>query len=447
MRGAAFAVAMSLLPMAAAAQETRPGPLMPVQPGSISGLLGGGGHQPDPRRVSHRLDLTIDANSGRDENVRAEYFGIPVDPANPLLSGAAGSAAAMMNYRWGREGRAIEANGLAYGTRFDGYNNWPMGAGALRALTNVGRRSGLAADVAFSYQPSFLQQTENPDSDVAVPPIADSEQQQGVTRQRWLASNASVEGFRNFTNRHRVELRVSGQRRNLLLGAGLESRQAAAQTQYRFTASRAIQLLASYQFSDLRQRETERTYEPLATHAAEIGASFTQRVSATRQAQFTVTAGAARGSRAASTDTPAADFTVPTASGAVILRLSRSWSVAADVRRDVAPIDGVTTEPFTTSSGGLRLQMRQGRRLQFEAVGSLSRGAAQVSRRGEFEGAMGSATLRFALSPKIALFGSYFYYEHRLRDLASVPDGFPVTWDRRSLRGGVTMWLPVFGSF
>ena len=308
MRGAAFAVAMSLLPMAAAAQETRPGPLMPVQPGSISGLLGGGGHQPDPRRVSHRLDLTIDANSGRDENVRAEYFGIPVDPANPLLSGAAGSAAAMMNYRWGREGRAIEANGLAYGTRFDGYNNWPMGAGALRALTNVGRRSGLAADVAFSYQPSFLQQTENPDSDVAVPPIADSEQQQGVTRQRWLASNASVEGFRNFTNRHRVELRVSGQRRNLLLGAGLESRQAAAQTQYRFTASRAIQLLASYQFSDLRQRETERTYEPLATHAAEIGASFTQRVSATRQAQFTVTAGAARGSRAASTDTPAADF-------------------------------------------------------------------------------------------------------------------------------------------
>jgi hypothetical protein len=45
------------------------------------------------------------------------------------------------------------------------------------------------------------------------------------------------------------------------------------------------------------------------------------------------------------------------------------------------------------------------------------------------------------------VFGSYSYYNHRLRDLTNIPVGFPNRFNRNAVNVGVTIWLPLYGSF
>ena len=413
-----------------------------------SGASGGlfGGHRPaDPNRVSQRLSLTVDLSGGYDS--RGDN---PVASAQsgfePLYAGTASTSA---RYWRGKPARFLEAsaNGrVNYETRTR--EQLIGGQGLLLGSTSVGRKLQLTGGTLFSYDPAALSSQFAPglgqqETEFGV----DHSTPIGIREQPWLTGSAYVNALRTWSVRQTTVFEYRASRREPLDGLGLASRAQEAAMTHSWNFNRSASLRASYRFDDNRQATQTIVSQPLRTSTVDFGMHFDRRFSPIRVLSLDIAGGAARANRAAAVDMSGLDYVLPVVSGSVRFNLTGIWSLILEGSRDINVLEGVSPEPFATNVGTLRLNANLSSRMAFAVSGTHSKGAGVETSSHGFETAQANAQLQFGFGRCCGTFGSYSFYQHHTRDLATLAANFPERYSQHTVRLGLTFWLPLYGSF
>jgi hypothetical protein len=110
-------------------------------------------------------------------------------------------------------------------------------------------------------------------------------------------------------------------------------------------------------------------------------------------------------------------------------------------------LDGLTRDTFLADSYTLALGGDLVRDVVVTVSANYSKGAPHHGETGSFTGSNGTAQLAYRFAQRWSLVTSYSYYRHELRDVSLLPVGIPPTFERQTLRVGIQMWLPLYGSF
>ena len=111
---------------------------------------------------------------------------------------------------------------------------------------------------------------------------------------------------------------------------------------------------------------------------------------------------------------------------------------------------GVSAVPVLNNNLEVTVNGTPTSKLRYSVYGSLSRAeflTPDVNRANSTDVAGGRLELRYALKNWAAIFTTYAYYHHRIEDPQLTASGFPPRYDRHSVRVGMTIWAPLFGTF
>lgn len=394
----------------------------------------------DSGEGSEELSVRFDIGGGFDDDISAE-IGPQLEPVGDRAATAAGA----LRYRRGRTTRNFDISGRGFfnyrSAAEDQVKGWDTN---IQAATNLGRRSGLAARGGVAYQPTVLfrgvgtapVQPEGPA--VETPDLATP---QGVLDQTWLIANGGVGLYHNWTARHRMDLGYDFTQTEPLEGSGFPAMYQSLSLQHLWSVRRALGFTFSYRLDDTRQDDPN--IVPLRLHSGALGLRIEKRLSPSRSIRFSGTGGVTQTTAPASS-ADRSETLVPTGLVSAQFDFTRWLTANIEASRYVTALDSLTLDPFTTDTGSVRLGGLLSERLALWLVGTMSRGSAVVGEVGSFRTAMIAAQSHFALSRCCSVFANYTYYEHRLRDIGSLPGGFPQGYDRNSVRVGVTLWQPLY---
>lgn len=419
------------------------------------GAVGGvwGGHRPiDPNRNTQALDVTFDLGSGWDRDPNAFLIEDP-DDNRDLTSWYATTATASGRYRAGSVRRSIEASGRSYfNYQSNAADSLIGGGGNLVAATQLKRlrEHELSAELDASYEPGWVFGALGPDiggggpQDPGVgvaPPI-------GIVEHRWLVLTGSTAYEHHWTRRSLT--RVDYERRHLrpLEGGGDETDWQFASLEQRWESSPNLTLLAGYRF-DQSGQTVEGLDAPNASYQTlDGGWSYTKRFSPIRRYTVSLRAGASRLFESELTDDLGTWH--PAVTGAFEYAPSPSWSMSAEVSRNVTILAGLDPAPVSNDNVEVSLNGTPNRKLRWSISASMARAstlATSLSRASVIDVAGANAQVRYAIATWSAIFASYGFYHHRLEDESILVSGFPPRYDRQSIRVGLTLWVPLYGSF
>ncbi len=433
-----------LLPVAAASAQVLERP-----PRTTRGLFGG--HRPvDPNRSYQELTLTLDVLGGYDDVVVPPGDTTPTSPTQPTESGYSGLAAAAGRYWSGRTARHLEATGraqmISYSTLVESL--LVGGAGDLAVTTELGRRTALDAGLNIEYLPTFMLNTISPvpgQEDVAAA-AALVDPTGGVTDLRSLASGGMAGVRREWTTRQRTTLVYNYRRYDILQGGESDNRTHGTALGHTWQFSRSTSLQLGYRFAMVRPEQPGGVDLSSHTNSADIGIEVRRPLSPTRQVTFSFGGGATRGRMTVAAGTEGDEYVAPTGYGAARLDIGRTWNVAVDIQRNSTPLEGFDEQQYITDTLALTLGGHLRQRLTMAASGSYSRGRAPAGEAGSFEAIIATVQLDYALGHWGSLVTGYSFYDHSLRGVTGIPVGLPSSFDRNSLRVGITMWVPLYGS-
>ena len=133
--------------------------------------------------------------------------------------------------------------------------------------------------------------------------------------------------------------------------------------------------------------------------------------------------------------------------GTCAAALPPNWGVSLSARRDITVLYGLSTEPFASDAATLTIDGIAWRRVTMSATGGYSRGQASGPESGDYDQTMVNAQLGYGFNARVGLVAAYAYRTHGFRDVAVTPSSFPAEYGRHSVRIGLTMWLPLYGSY
>lgn len=411
--------------------------------GSAGGIFGG--HRAvDPNRTSQRLSLNFDLSGGYDSNEEGPVAG---DATARALY--AGSAQTGVRYWRGKTTRFFEASArgrLNYESRTR--EDFVGGELLLQGSSNLGRQLTLSAGAIASYDAAAL-------TGQFAPEVGETQSEfplahhppQGVVQQPWLSSA----GYANLVSRWSVRQTTTAEyrasRREPIDSAGIQAQgqQVSILHSWNFRPSAGLRM--SYRFDNDRQGSQTMMLPPLRTSTVDAGFRIERRYSPIRTLRLEVAAGAALAERVAYGDVAPLEYLLPTGSARMQFNLNGVWSVMVEGTRDIGVLEGLTPEPFATTAATLHFEAAMSRRVRTNVSGTYSNGAGLQSNSGAFDMASVLTQLQYGLGRCCGLFTSYSFYNHRLRDLSSLPVGFPEQYNRHVARLGFTWWLPLYGSF
>lgn len=387
--------------------------------------------------------LRIDLSGGYDSNLD------PQNTGGDQVADLAGTLALSGRFWSGRTNQYFNLTGNAW------TNYQRVAADPLRgtdvtvdAVKELGPRAGLLVSGAAAYRPSYLfgglgALTPPADLDlgsVAVP------HPQGVVEERWLVFDASIGVFRQLTTRQRLEFSVVGNRQDPLHDSGFDSRSATVAVSHTWAFRQRASLLTSYRVSENTQAADAIASRPLRLQQPMLGMRVERRTSPTRTVALSFAAGPSLVSLRETETSPAYDAVVASGWGMLQWAVTRDWSLTAEASRSVTALDGISPEPFITDSGTVSFGGIISRRYSLSLIGAASRGSALASTVGAFDTLSGTVQAQYALARKWVVFGSYSYYEHELNDLSLIPSGFPPTYERHTVRVGLSIGVPLYSN-
>lgn len=401
---------------------------------------------PNPTGTSQELTLTLNFTGGYDDNLGPETPGFLVDSYTPRQQGYATSGAVLLDYRRGTATRNIEGHGRAFMNRGEMTVGQPAGgSGGVQAMTSLGRRMGATLGVASSYEPTSLFNAFGPLADqVEDGVIPDVSPTQAITQQRWFSTQINAGFHRNVTSRQRLDVQYETTQRKALNGITVDSRQQSASVRHSWDPRRSLGFHFSYRLNEHRQDRLI-SDRPLRSQGVDASLQLERRLSATRRVGFTLGGGATQSHTPSTLEIAERDFVEPTAFGSARIDLFRSWALSADVRRDIAVLDGIAAEPFTTNMVSSRLDGRMGSRVQLALSWASSKGDSQSHSAQAFETATGTVQVQYVVASFCAVFGAFTHYEHQLQNISALTTGLPSSYNRNSVRVGMTFWLPMLG--
>jgi hypothetical protein len=415
-------------------------------PRSTGGLFGG--RQPaDPNRTQQELTLTVDFLGGYDDNLTPDGGNGTPDPTAPRRSGTTGTVSGAVDYRRGRATRSIEATGRSAMATYRNVGVRPLvgGRGNVRAFGQFFEKTTITGWGEADYQPTFMFGSFTPQgADSATPP---PDPTAGVTEIRSFnasggASVVQAWNVRHSTNASQVYSRMRS------TGAGeMATNDFTTVLGHSWNFLRNVGLEGSYTFSNQNSGNNAVGDRPLDTHTGSLGLEVRVPVSRTRRMTFSGHAGATRVQTLSSNDNLPLDYVTPSGGGSVRLDIGRTWALSADGSRTVTMLEGLTLQSFVTTAVSLWTGGTIGTRANVSITGTYSDGKAHEGDTGSFSSLGGTAQIQYAVSRCCSLVTSYSYYEHRILDVAAVPTGFPSDFTRNAVRVGMTVWLPLYGTF
>jgi hypothetical protein len=435
-------IAISVIAMAFVIRVSVPAYAQVLDPPSRStpGVLGGGRSETP---TSQNLTASFQLLGSYDDPI-ARGLG----PDGRAIRGTTTTAAALVRYRVGGPRRMVEASGRLFVNSFSAIDISPLIGGDVdvRAVTGLGRRNRLTMNGGQHYQPRFLlDSVGSPRASNSSGPVSYGATT-GATDEMWLSRTAAITLERDWTTRQRTLIQAGAFHLQPSGGDRFSSRDISAIIRQEWNISRAARLNVSYRHAEQRTGGLTATGDaPVRSHTADLGLTLQKRWSATRRIEVSGGGGLIR-ARSFVHQTPMA-FITPSVFGSVRLDLLRSWAVAADMRREVSVLHGLTPQPFITEAGSLHVGGRLGPRVDVAATVGLSRGAAPAREIGSFDASSIGGQLRVSVTRWIALLTSYSYYSHFTSDLPSIPNDYPATFERSSVRVGMTFLLPLYGTF
>lgn len=436
-RSLAIAVAVLWAAPGAHAQSTT------NPPGAVRGLFGGGA-PPSPGRTTQQVSTWFDIGGGYDRNLDTSGAAGATN-----VEGLATTGVVNVRYWRGRATRAIEGTArlfrndqragrtTATGGEVNVNGNAEFG---LRGGVNMSLRAANDSAVLFGAFGPPLPAAPAPGVDIDVPnpsPI------QGDVANRWISYGGNAGAHYNWTPRHRTSLQLTQLRQQPTEGDGVDSSQGQVSLNHDWMFRRTFGLIGSYRLARVQQTfDAQPEITPVLTQTAEAGFRYERRASPTRTLSLAVLGGAAqilsRGD--------AEGLVEPTGSFTASYSLTRRWLVSATATRGITVLQGTTQVPFINDLGSVSVTGVLSRRVTLVSAASISRGDTIGSAPGSFDASGWTTTVRYGFRYG-ALFAGYTGYEHRVRDLMLVPGAVAPRFNQRSVRAGVTIWLPLFGAF
>lgn len=429
--------------------------VLQAPPGSTRGIFGTSGGTTTGAPV---FAMTVDLDGGYDSNSLGDIEGTPTQ-FFAFQSGVVAAGAASARFQVGTTDRfllgvvsgGINQQQVARGSRF--YRQWRSQA-SLQAATNLGRRSGLTANVGISYDPTFvfgafdaIDRNGGEDNPLVDDGPLPADPTLSLTPQRWLTNRVGAGVFRNWTSRQRMNLQYDGLWLRPSEGAGVESRTHSGALTHAWNPSPTIGLELVYRLDRWTLTQEDVPAPPISAHTAEARFRHERRLSPNRSMSFMVGGGAIA---LEDSVTPGQAFlgqVSPTVSGTVQLSFLPIWSVALGARRDVTVLGSLSSEPFESNSVTLSLDATPSARFSAGATAGYSSGGARRTPTGGFDQALVNARLQYALWASAGLTLGYSYNRYEFRDVAVVASAFPSRFSRQSVRLGLTFWLPLYGTF
>jgi hypothetical protein len=109
-------------------------------------------------------------------------------------------------------------------------------------------------------------------------------------------------------------------------------------------------------------------------------------------------------------------------------------------------LDGVVFDTFLTDALSTTVGGDVGGGVSVAVSSALAIGQAQKSDNASYDSVMGTAQLEYEVADWCTVVSSYTYYHHHLRDAQAVASGFPMLFDRNSIRVGLSINLPIYGN-
>jgi hypothetical protein len=444
-------VALFLLPFTVSGQSAEP-PQQP-QPGQGAAPYRGLflGNEGAPER-GQRLQLNVSLYGGYDDNVLADTGGqLTPDPRFQRTTNYGGGNVTLQYTKNGRRNSVDMGAGTGYRYypalgALTGYSHWGSIGFALRPST----RTDLRTTASVSYSPYFgfggIQGLGADATGQAVEPVSD-----------FLQTSRAVVSLAATTNLvHRLSRRMSfvadfsiqntsfpsetgGAYRNLGGGGGV-----------RYTLSRHATLRLGYHY----RRGTFPNYgpdRPIEVHDIDAGVDYSRALSLSRRTTFGFSTGSSL-YRAYLGGTSSAAFDpelyrmhyLVTGSAYLNRQLGRTWNARLDYRRGLQMIEGFT-QPFMSDAVQGTLGGYLGRRVTVGFSGQYSNGdVGERSLTGRsYSTTAANFNVQVALSRTAALYADALYYRYQFDRSVTLPDGLNRGLDRRSIRGGLTLSLPL----
>jgi hypothetical protein len=412
--------------------------------GATGGIFGG--HRPlDPNRSSQRLSLDLDVSGGYDSAAESIVAGDPV----PLQPSYAGTVQTGVRYWRGKATRFFEASTrgrVNYESRTD--VDLVGGEAFLQGSTSLGRRLQLTGGGLVNYDPATLAAQFAPGIGEGLDAVGpDHHPPEGVVQQQWLAGAGHVHLLSTWSRRQTTTAEYRASRREPIDSPGLESRSQHVFLLHNWNFRPSAGVRVSYRFDDNYQATPTAVVPPLRTSTADFGLRLQRRYSPIRALGVEFSGGASIARRVVSLDASAIEYVVPIGAGSLNFNLTGVWSLMAEATREITVLEGVTPEPFATTTSTLQIDATPTNRITFGISATYSKGAGLATQSGAFETASGLAQIRYGLGRCCGVFSSYGFYNHRLHDLLTIPVGFPEQYYRHVVRVGFTWWLPLYGTF
>jgi hypothetical protein len=415
-------------------------------PRSTGGLFGG--RQPaDPNRTRQELTFTFDVLGGYDDNLSPDGGNATPDPLAPRRSGTTATVSGGLDYRRGRATRSIEASGRSVVATYRNVGVRPLiGArGTVRAFAQFFEKTTVTGWGEADYSPTFMFGSFTPPgTDAAAPP---PDPTGGVTEIRSVNGSGGVSLMQAWNARQVTNTSYTYSRmRSSGLGE-MDTRDQTAVLGHSWNFLRNVGLEGSYSLSSQSGGNVTLGSRPLDTHTGSLGLEVRVPISRTRRMTFSGNAGATRVQTLSSTDNLPIEYVTPSGGGSARLDLGRTWALSADANRSVTMLEGLTLQSFVTTAVSVWTGGTIGTRASVSITGTYSEGTAHEGDTGSFSSIGGTAQLQYAVSRCCSMVTSYSYYEHKLLEVAAVPLGFPRNFERNAVRVGMTVWLPLFGTF
>jgi hypothetical protein len=409
-------------------------------------LFGGGG-RPNPDRPQHDLMLSVDTFGGYAEDLSqtgTTTFGA-FAPRQPAYNAYAGST---LSYRRTLHANRFEMGGGVY---MNSYRNVgrPPGYGGEAHVgfgTRIGERHDLYLAGVAQSDPFYQLSTFGPLQGVAPPsilPEAGSPEGFSMRSTQYATSSASV--YSRWSRRDSTNAAIQYGYRDFNDDLGDQGTSSAAFS-YTHIVTRRAALVGSYVYSDSEFLASGQT-SPRTTHNVNLGYTYEHRLSPTRSLSIGFGAGAIQVGTTNGATQSQFQYVTPSAYANMRLGWGRSWSIRVDYRRDVSVLEGLTPQPFNSGAtighvGGLIHP-----RMELVVSGGYSNGRGSFAPEGHYVSYVGGSQLRWSLTRRWSAVVGHNYYAYRLHDVMEVPQGLQTRMNRHTLRIGMALAVPLYGTY
>jgi hypothetical protein len=414
---------------------------------AIPGLFGGGA-PPDPARPRHDLMLSLDTFGGYDNDLSEATTPVAgtFSPLQPTYNAYAGSS---LRYRRVSSVDLFEVGGGGYVNSYRNIGRPPGygGEAHVRFGNQMGERHNLDLTGSARSDPFYELTTFGPLQSAAaagILPEAGSPEGFSMRRSHYLSSSASVTS--RWSRRATTSASIFYGHRNFDDDFG-DGGTGTAAFSYTHSIGRRAALVSSYRYVDSEFFTSGEQNSPRTTHTVDLGYQYNHPFSPTRGLSIGFGAGATQ-VRSVSPAAPLwLQYVTPAGYANMRLVVARSWSIRADYRRDVSVLEGLTPEPFNTDAAMVHVGGLVHPRVELVLSAGYSTGHAGVLPEGHYLSYAGGSQLRWSVSRLWSAVVGHTYYAYELRDVAELPIGLQTRMNRHTVRVGMALAVPLYGSF